>query len=443
MITSDNFGTRPAPVDTLDHKDVPAVPVRPAALPTLTVTPKASVPAVKRAVFAFDGAGREFHLYPASAVSGGFAVSVPRLGGYGFGLATSAARSRFAASHPPTAVIDRLAQALGVGKASATTPRAAGGPRPFPSSPIDALILASAANIESLLAGGTVASLDAALVNYTTWQAIAGSQVSGTPEVAVLGERIRTAISAAAHTDAALARVNCFATKDLNSLAGLLTLHAYALARGDIDFDLPAVDSAIDACMRFTVSYEAEINESLGAEVTGDIVVDSTDQPVTLTPGGEYGSSYLLEGSLPLTVTRYDFFDYLCDKHGGTATPQTSGSITIKLVPLLPYDEYVLGRPNAIFFPPPMMRATLTPGSVTTTNACGLQGFSGGLYEHNLPLVFSDIYNTGLSEFVLPAITFTATGGQAQTLFDGSQPAPDTTAYTGRIHLTVMHAPTS
>ena len=274
--------------------------LHPLIVPTLTVTPKASVPAAKRAVFTFDGAGGEFHLYPASTVFGGFALPVARLGGYGFGLATFATRSRFAASHPPTAVIDQLAQALGVGKASATTARAAGGPASvFPSSPVDALILASAANIESLLAGGTVASLDAALVNYTTWQAIAGSQVSGTPEVAVLDARIRTAISAAAHSDAAIARVNCFATKDLNSLAGLLTMHAYAMARGDIDFGLPAVDSAIDACMRFTVSYEAEVNESLGAEVTGDIVVDSKDQPVTLTPGGEYASTYLLRGLAP------------------------------------------------------------------------------------------------------------------------------------------------
>ncbi len=412
--------------------------LHPLIVPTLTVTPKASVPAAKRAVFAFDGAGGELHLHPASTVAGGFALPVPRLGGYGFGLAPFAARRDFAASHPPTAVIDQLAQALGVGKATATGARAAGGPAGvFPSDPAEALTVALASSIQQLLTGGTVQSFDTAMVLYAGWQAMAGS---GSSAVQALRDNINGLIAAAARTDAVLARNDCFAGNGLNALAGLLTMHGYATILIHLNF-AGDVDSAINACMRFTVSYEAEVTENLGNEVTGDIVVDSTDNPVTLGPAGVYGATYMLEGSLPLTVTHYDFFDYLCDKHGGTAVPQTPGWITIKLTPLLAYDSYTLGQPHPLVFPPPTLTATLSHGSVTTTNACGLTGFSGGLYDHNLPKVFADIYDTPNSQFVLPAIPFTATRGQAQTLFDGSQPAPSTTAYTGRLHLTITHAP--
>ncbi len=415
--------------------------LHPLIVPTLTVTPKTSVPAAKRAVFAFDGAGGELHLHPASTVAAGFALPVPRLGGYGFGVATFAAREGFAASHPPTADIDQLAQALGVGKATATGARAAGGPPGiFPSNANEAMLLATANHIQDLLTGATVESLNIAMLNYTAWEAMAAFETPGSPDVTLLRAHIHQAITVAARIDTVIARNDCFSGKDLNALAGLLTMHAYAMALLQIDLGLATVDSAIGACMRFTVSYEGEVTESLGNSVTGDIVVDSTDSPVTLQSGA-FGSTYLLEGSLPLTVTHYDFFDYLCDKHGGTATPQTPGWITIKLTPALPYSSYAPGNPNPIVFPPPNITATLSHGSVTTTNACGLTGFSGGLYDHNLPKVFADIYDTANSQFLLPATLFTATRGQAQTLLDASQPAPSTTAYSGRIHLTITHAP--
>jgi CARDB protein len=434
-----------SPVTGSHGVDITPDGVHPYAPATLTIAPKAGPPAAKRAAFSFDGAGGEFHLHPSSVLNGGIALGVPRFGGYGVGLADLAARRRIAAQHAPTATIDQLSQALGVDGGVSANARDAAAPQAavaansaFPRDQADSLALATYYGIQARLISGTVPEVDSALADYTWWSALVDGLGHRSPELFAYRVEIQQQFVAAVTRATSNARVHCAGQSDLNGLAELLSLRSINAALPGVGLPESEISSAIRACLRFSLDYEAEVSENeAGGDVAGDIVVDSTKNIVSLSV--DQGSSFVLTGSLPLTVTKYTFFDYVCDQQGGTATPQAPGNVTIRLTPGIPYEPYVPGRGAAVLFSPPTLVVAFNHGSVSTTNACGLDGFSGGLYDKELPRDFSDLYNTQFAQFVLPSALYFVTPGQPFTVFDQTRPPSAGTESSGRILMKLTH----
>jgi hypothetical protein len=407
---------------------------------TLGIAPKPAVAAANRAAFAFEGTGVQFHLHPSSPVSGGFALGIPRFGGYGLGTANLAARTRIAGAHPPSTPLDQLSAAFGAGDPVAARARtAATAATGFPRNGEDALALITYMGMTQKLASPTLPAIESAMDDYIWWRPLALSRAGVSPELTGLVTAIDAQFASALSRAILDLRQSCYAKTDIQAIGQLTRAESYAIVIPQLGTASQLISSAISSCMRFSLDYEAEVNEHEGTDIDGDIVVDSVENPVILSPGGDTGASlFLLEGSLPLTVSKYSFFDYNCDQTGGTATPKAAGSVTMLLKSALPSDRYAPGHPNPIYFPPPTLSISFTHGSVETLNACGLDGFSGGLYDSGLPRVFADIHP---SQFVLPDVAFDALGGAPQTIFDKQQADASDPDYSGRIQIKLKFKP--
>ena len=115
----------------------------------------------------------------------------------------------------------------------------------------------------------------------------------------------------------------------------------------------------------------------------GSMHVHSTGIPLEFDTGLDR-----VAGEFPVTVDSYQWYDYLCNKTGGTATPGAPGILQLFVVPNIVEAVDATGRLAS--FGPPTLELRITPGAMTTTNACGLTGFSGTFYRDLWDQSFAD-----------------------------------------------------
>ena len=142
-----------------------------------------------------------------------------------------------------------------------------------------------------------------------------------------------------------------------------------------------------------------------------------------------------------MTVDSYQWYDYICNRTGGTATPGAPGTVQLFIEPNIVETVDATGRVAS--FGPPTLELRVTPGAMTTTNACGLTGFSGTFYR--------DLWDTSFADRRLPSDT-TVRFGPSDWTFAGGDPwatadVPDTQTpdaddvWTGRLKLVLHHTP--
>jgi hypothetical protein len=146
-------------------------------------------------------------------------------------------------------------------------------------------------------------------------------------------------------------------------------------------------------------------------------------------------------GSFPVTVDSYSWYDYLCNRTGGTATPGDPGTLQLFVSPNIVETVDATGRLAS--FGPPTLQLRVTPGKLTTTNACGLTGFSGSFYAQLWNTAFSDRHAPSDPTVVFGAGDWSFAGGDpwaTADVTDTQSPAPDD-VWTATVHLVLHHTP--
>jgi hypothetical protein len=207
---------------------------------------------------------------------------------------------------------------------------------------------------------------------------------------------------------------------------------------------LIGADSRVDetkmlGCLSFKLDLDLQGRGTVDTSnplLDGSLHVHATQLPLEFDTGLDR-----VTGAFPVTVDSYSWYDYLCNRTGGTATPGAPGTLQLFVSPNIVETVDATGRVAS--FGPPTLELRITPGAMTTTNACGLTGFSGTFYR--------DLWDTAFSDRRLPSDT-TVVFGASDWRFAGTDPwatadVTDTQSpaagdvWTATLHLVLHHTP--
>ena len=208
---------------------------------------------------------------------------------------------------------------------------------------------------------------------------------------------------------------------------------------------LIGADSRVDAtkmlgCVSFKLDVDLQGRGTVGVPsdplLDGSMHAHATRLPLEFDTGLDR-----VVGSFPVTVDSYSWFDYLCDRTGGTATPGAPGTLQLFVSPNIVEAVDATGRVAS--FGPPTLGLRITPGAMTTTNERGLTGFSGTFYR--------DLWDESFADRRLPSDTTVLFGGRDWS-FAGTDPwaTADVTdtqhpasseVWTARLRLVLHHTP--
>jgi hypothetical protein len=197
------------------------------------------------------------------------------------------------------------------------------------------------------------------------------------------------------------------------------------------------IDDKIDRCLRFSLDYEYDSTCDSPGLKQATLRVRSLGVPLRFN-----FADGVVEGSVPLTVTRWEWYDYICDQVGGTAAMSRPGSARLEIQPGNPIEERRADGSVRTTFPPPrILGLQLDPGELDTRNACGLNGFSGGYYGDDMRWLYPDLHDGTTGQLTVKPWTFVgaspwATFGTSRTV----HPIPSQT-YTGDMRFTLRHTP--
>lgn len=176
------------------------------------------------------------------------------------------------------------------------------------------------------------------------------------------------------------------------------------------------IGDKLDRCVRFSLDYEADLYyESLysGGDYLerGDLQVRTAAAPLRLN-----FANGRVEGDVPLTVESWEWFDYLCPRYGGTATPTRAGFAQLTVEIGNPIEERRAdGSVRTTFPPPKILGLLLDPGDIDTRNDCGnggdgsggsREGFAGGFYPRVLRTVFAHLQSPIQGLYMINPWTF-------------------------------------
>ena len=259
---------------------------------TLAVAPPKLPGKAALTAFGFDASGKQLHLTPVSRAGSEATISVFELDGFGIASAKAAARYAFSRSRMPTSLVHQLQQV-------AAAPRAPNGARASQAAPSDALgaqAFALAISIQALALSG---SIDAAVLQYVPWNALAPM-----PEAGSWRALITQGFQGGLARELAEARARCVGAKDIRQMGRLLRYRDYlytsliTLPLQGLRFD---IDRELTRCLRFELAYEAVITGANGYGESVDARVSSTVPIQMLIPG----DTDRFTGQATLTVDHY------------------------------------------------------------------------------------------------------------------------------------------
>jgi hypothetical protein len=217
----------------------------------------------------------------------------------------------------------------------------------------------------------------------------------------------------------------------------MLAAARYMALMGD---DAQITQAKMRQCLTFHLDYDITSSYWDGGTsplLAGDMTVSSLHAKI------EWNNASNLEGTLPLTATGYKWFDYLCGRWGGTATPTQPADVILGFN-LNPTYVMTATGPVATFHKPDV-KLLFSLGTITTTNGCGLTGFSGSFYRDMFALGLPFLpYKDG--EVVVETPEWEFLGGSPWAKVDDSHVAnygsgSNIDRYTTHLKLTLYHDP--
>ena len=192
-----------------------------------------------------------------------------------------------------------------------------------------------------------------------------------------------------------------------------------------------------DACLTFHLDYQ------LTAHNVVDTARPLTEGTLDVSSMGNVMTFRLiraaLEADLPMTVNSWSWYDYLCNRTGGTGTGATPAHavLTFSLNP-------TTGPNGVITFGTPTFQMQFSPGTLTLLNACGLDGFSRVFYPDIWRTPFKDLPVDPVTKAILiDTKEWTYQGGEIYATVDDQRsmsPAPDDN-WTAHLRFTLHHDP--
>ncbi len=381
---------------------------------TLTVTgPQGS----SLAAFGYRGTGSNLGLLPLLQKDGTLVIPVSHFSGVALGSAT-ASDIQGQVSHAPSGTADQLRQQVAVDLRNGSSQLQADATaywnqvvKPKLEAALTDDSLASAAMSEALAFARTME-----LVGITSFSAEAMDYL------------LRMLVNMYNH-----AYNRCVNNHDPGEVRNLLASlrNLQLLGAGD------RVDQTkADRCLTFHLDYQVTSQEGdLAARPANAGILDlsSMGAPMTFQLIGA-----ALQADLPLTVNSWTFYDYLCNKTGGTATPTETAhaTLTFNLNPQV-------GASGVVTFGTPTFKLLLSPGKLTLLNACGLDGFAHTFYPRDTFNVFKDLPRDPSGAIAVEGGEWTYRGGEIYATVDDQRTLyPDKPYFwTTHMRFTLHHDP--
>lgn len=381
---------------------------------TLTVT---GAPGSSLAAFGYRGTGSNLGLVPLIQKDGGLVIPITHFSGVGIGFATSA-DIQGQVAHAPAGTADQLRQQVAVDLRNASSQLQADATaywnqviKPKLEAALHDDSLASAAISEALSFARTME-----LVGITNFSAEA------------LDYYLRVLVNMYNH-----AYTRCVTNHDPGEVRNLLASlrNLQLLGAGD------RVDQTkADRCLTFHLDYQVNVqngNIANKPSTAGILDMSSMGAPMTFQLIGA-----ALQADLPLTVNSWTFFDYLCNKTGGTATPTepAHATLTFNLNPQV-------GANGVVTFGTPTFKLVFSPGKLTLLNACGLDGFAHTFYPLEAFRVFTDLPRDASGAILIDKSEWTYQGGEVYATVDDQRTLyPDKPYFwTTHMRFTLHHDP--
>ena len=402
---------------------------------TLAVQPSGPLAAARQSPFVYNGAGNDFRNYPLSRDDAKLELTLMHFTGAGLADGSSAQRDAQQAMAPAN-IEGQFEQR------SAKLVDDARQGRPWDQATWEAL---NREYYEKVVAPRLTAAetndelAELAITTFLGWLRsleLVGSSESFAAEIAAgedsLGKIIKNAYEKAFE--------RCVGG-ELGQVQRMLGIaRAAALLGFDFGDDL---EDRVDRCVRFSLDYDLDAEERSpysggGWLRKGDLKIRTAAAPLrfNLADGGT------VEGPVPLTVTYWDYYDYVCAQSGGTATVARPGFASLAIQPGNPIEERRPdGSVRTTFPPPTILGLRFDPGELTTLNACGLGGFSGTWYRDAWNRPFEHLRETGAATFMITPWTFS--GGDPWATFADARTAQLTPTWTfsGDVRFRLRHTP--